>query len=182
MLGKNADHFMRMQAKERVSAMSPNGGGRSFSPPDQERAGAPQVTLRGGMGIPGPQRTISGGSIPGMGFVRAPRRPPVPGMLRGYSSALPGMGHSLYGIQPGGALPGMGGVFGVQPGGALPGMGMGMGAYVHSPAYQGVGAYSSALPGMGAIFGLSGETLGLMAGGAVLAFIGYKFMAKRGKK
>jgi hypothetical protein len=158
MLGKNADHFMRMQARENVSAMSPNGGGRSFSPPDQERAGAPQVSMRGGMGIPGPQRSISGGSIPGMGFVRAPR--PVPR----------------------GALPGMSGVFGVQRSGALPGMG----AYSQpSGSLPGMGAYSQpsgSLPGMGAlgaVFGLSGTTMALMAGGMLAAFVGYKMMAKK---
>ena len=158
MLGKNADHFMRQQARERVSAMSPNGGGRSFSPPDQERSGAPQVTLRGGMGIPGPQRSISGGSIPGMGFVRAPRQVP-----RGGLAGMAG----VYGVQPGGALPGMGAYS--QPSGSMPGMG-------HQPG--------GALPGMGqlgAIFGLSGETMGLMAGGMVAAFIGYKMWSK-GKK
>jgi hypothetical protein len=161
MLGKNADHFMRMQARERVSAMSPNGGGKSFSPPDMERAGAPQVSMRGGMGIPGPQRAISGGSIPGMGFVRAPRRPQLAGVPRG---ALPGMS-GVFGIDRSGALPGMGAYS--QPSGSMPGMG-------NDP--------SGALPGMGAlgaIFGLSGTTMGLMAGGAVLAFVGYKMMAKK---
>lgn len=100
MLGNAADHFMLSQMRERVSAVNPNAGGRSFSPPDQERAGTATVRARGGLQMPGPQRFVSSNYSPGI-------QP---------SGALPGMG----GIQPSGALPGMGGI---QPSGALPGMG-----------------------------------------------------------
>lgn len=154
MLGKNADHFMRQQMHERVSAHSPNGGGRSFSPPDMERAGAPQVTLRGGMGVPGPQRAISGGSIPGMGFVRPSARPPMPRT----SGALPGMG----GVDRSGALPGMGGV---DRSGALPGMGGVFGV-----------DRSGALPGMGALDFTNPVTIGATL---VAAYFGYAFLKKR---
>lgn len=100
MLGNAADHFMLSQMRERVSAMSPNAGGRSFAPPDQERAGTATVRARGGLQLPGPQRYVSSNYSPGI-------QP---------SGALPGMG----GFQPSGALPGMGSF---QPSGALPGMG-----------------------------------------------------------
>lgn len=99
MLGNAADHFMLSQMRERVHAITPNAGGRSFAPPDQERAGAAHVRMRGGMGLPGPQRQVSSNYSPGL-------QP---------SGALPGMG----GLQPSGALPGMGWF----TSGALPGMG-----------------------------------------------------------
>ncbi len=100
MLGNAADHFMLSQMRERVLATTPNAGGRSFAPPDQERAGSAHVRMRGGYGLPGPQRQVSSSYAPGI-------QP---------SGALPGMG----GIQPSGALPGMGAF---QRSGALPGMG-----------------------------------------------------------
>ncbi len=100
MLGNNADHFMLSQMRERVTAMTPNAGGRSFSPPDQERAGTATVRAKGGFGLPGPQRQVSSSYSPGI-------QP---------SGALPGMG----GFQRSGALPGMGAF---QRSGALPGMG-----------------------------------------------------------
>lgn len=75
MLGNHADHFMLAQMNERVSAMTPNAGGRSLSVPDRERAGSAHVTVRGGFAMPGPQRTVDSdyspgrGAIPGMGGV-----------------------------------------------------------------------------------------------------------------
>jgi len=100
MLGNAADHFMLSQMRERVQAITPNAGGRSFSPPDQERAGTAHVRAKRGLQMPGPQRYVSSSYSPGM-------QP---------SGALPGMG----GFSSSGALPGMGGF---STSGALPGMG-----------------------------------------------------------
>ena len=107
MLGNNADHFMLSQMRERVTAITPNAGGRSFSPPDQERAGTATVRAKGGMGCPGPQRQVSSNYSPGIQQSGA-----LPGM-GGYSSsgALPGMGS----FQRSGALPGMGADDGTTP-------------------------------------------------------------------
>jgi hypothetical protein len=85
MLGNHADHFMLAQMNERVSAMTPNAGGRSLSVPDRERAGSAHVTVRGGFAMPGPQRTVGPDYSPGRG------------------SPLPGMG-GVFGA-PGGFIP-----------------------------------------------------------------------------
>lgn len=111
MLGKHADHFFAQQARERVLAITPNAGGRSLSVPDRERAGSAHVTVRGGQQMPGPQRVVSSGAMPGMGHVAAPAAP-----VR-TSGALPGMGGGALPGMSGGALPGMSGSS------ALPGMG-----------------------------------------------------------
>lgn len=107
MLGNAADHFMLSQMRERVLAITPNAGGRSFAPPDQERAGSAHIRMRGGMGNPGPQRQVSSNYSPG--------------------------------IQPSGALPGMGSY---DRSGALPGMG----AYGHSGALPGMGEEGAPSP------------------------------------
>jgi hypothetical protein len=100
MLGNHADYFMLAQMREKVHAIGPNAGGSSLSIRDRERPGAAHVTVRDGFGMPGPQRVVNTGFVPGIGCVAPP--PPLP------SGAIPGMG--------GGALPGM-------SGSALPGMG-----------------------------------------------------------
>jgi|GEM_PF-2128239 len=107
MLGNHADYFMGQQMRERVLAITPNGGGRSMQLPDRELAGTATVRVKAGWAMPGPQRTVGtdyapgrSGALPGMGCC-------MPGMGSDPSGALPGMG--------GGALPGM-------SGGALPGM------------------------------------------------------------
>jgi len=90
MLGAHADHFMLAQMRERVTAITPNGGGRSMSMPDRERYGTAQVTVKRGFGSPGPQRTVSSGFVPGMGHVAAPPAAPQT-MLPGLSDMLPGL-------------------------------------------------------------------------------------------
>jgi hypothetical protein len=107
MLGNHADYFMFAQMRERVHAIGPNAGGQSLNVPDRERAGTAHVTAKGGYGMPGPQRVVSSGFMPGIGGVAAP--PPLP------SGAIPGMGGGALPGMSGGALPGM-------SGGALPGM------------------------------------------------------------
>ncbi len=104
MLGAHADHFMLAQMRERVTAITPNAGGQSLVVPDRERPGTAHVTVRGGYGLPGPQRTVSSSFVPGMGGVAAPPAAPsprsmLPGM--GYQDMLPGMGYQDM-------LPGMG--------------------------------------------------------------------------
>jgi hypothetical protein len=102
MLGKAADYFMNAQMRERIVAITPNAGGRSLHVPDRERPGTAHVSVKRGMQVPGPQRSVSSAFMPGMGGVAAPPPPPVPaGMLPGMGGAmLPGMGGSM--------LPGMG--------------------------------------------------------------------------
>jgi len=97
MLGNHADHFMLAQFNEHVTAITPNAGGKSFDVPDRERAGTAHVTMPRGFQMPGPQRVVSSGFVPGASFVAPPRLSPDP------SGALPGMGND-----PSGALPGMG--------------------------------------------------------------------------
>lgn len=121
MLGRHADHFFLQQARERVLAITPNGGGRSLSVPDRERAGSAHVTVRGGQQMPGPQRVVTSGALPGMGSVAVPVRPVQP------SGSLPGMG--------GGALPGMSGSS------ALPGMGALSTMHLGLAAAVGLGAW-----------------------------------------
>lgn len=139
MLGKAADHFMHAQANERVMAMTPNGGGQGYNPPDQERSGTAHVQMRRGMTAPSSQKVVVSGALPGMGKLQVPRGT-NPAKIRQLhlrntlagiqpSGALPGMGHyplgrgtpgAVAGFGPSGALPGMGQL---QPSGALPGMG-----------------------------------------------------------
>ena len=150
MLGKAADHFMRAQANEQVLAMTPNGGGKGYNPPDQERSGTPHVMMRRGMTAPSSQKVVVSGALPGMGKLQVPRgtnptkirqlwtRNTLAGLQP--SGALPGMGHyplgrgtpgAVAGFGPSGALPGMG--TWRQPSGALPGMG-GLGGFVDDMA------------------------------------------------
>ncbi len=100
MLGNHADHFMMAQLRENVTAITPNAGGQSLVVPDRERAGSAHVTVKGGYGIPGPQRTVSSSFVPGMGSVATP--PPAPSPR----SMLPGMGDILGSRRS--MLPGMG--------------------------------------------------------------------------
>lgn len=113
MLGRHADHFMATQAREHVTAVTPNAGSTGYSPPDQERAGAPHVRMKRGMSAPSAQATVLSGALPGMGRITMPRGQRMPRGVRPAASRLAG-------LQPSGALPGMG-RFG--PSGALPGMG-----------------------------------------------------------
>lgn len=110
MLGNAADLFMTAQMRERVVAITPNGGGRSMQVPDRERPGTAHVTVKGGMRVPGPQRQVSSAFVPGMGTLAAPAAPPSP------ASMLPGMGCCAAMPLGGEMIPGMGGVM-------LPGMG-----------------------------------------------------------
>jgi hypothetical protein len=128
MLGRHADHFFATQARERVLAITPNGGGRSLQIPDRERAGSAQVTMRGHT-VPGPQRQVSSGYMPGMGTVEAPPAPVQP------SGALPGMGGSALPGMGGSALPGMSG------GDMLPGMGFLPQNWIIPGIVVGVGAW-----------------------------------------
>lgn len=142
MLGRHADHFMATQARERVMAITPNAGGAGYNPPDQERAGAPHVMMKRGMSAPSAQATVLSGQLPGMGRMTMPRGQRLP---RG---VYPSSGR-LAGLQPSGALPGMGGL---QPSGALPGMG-------HYPLGRG---------SAGAVAGLADFTIMGYSGIAVL--------------
>lgn len=130
---------MAAQAREQVTAMTPNGGGQGYNPPDQERSGSAHVMMRRGMTAPSSQKVVVSGALPGMGRLQVPRGT-NPSKIRQLhtrntlagiqpSGALPGMGHyplnkfapgAVAGFGPSSALPGMGGV---QPSGALPGMG-----------------------------------------------------------
>ncbi len=104
MLGAHADHFMLAQMRERVTAITPNAGGRSMEVPDRERPGTAQVTVRDGFGMPGPQRTVSSAYIPGMGTIAPPPPAPSPASMlpgMGFQDMLPGMGFQDM-------LPGMG--------------------------------------------------------------------------
>jgi len=92
MLGNHADHFMLAQFNEHVTAITPNAGGKSFDVPDRERAGTAHVTMPRGFQMPGPQRVVSSGFVPGASFVAPPRLSPDP------SGALPGMGEGGQGV------------------------------------------------------------------------------------
>lgn len=120
MLGRHADHFFRQQARERVLAITPNGGGRSLQVPDRERPGTAHVTMKG-HSVPGPQRQVSSGYMPGMGTVEPAPAPVQP------SGSLPGMGDGALPGMSGGALPGMGFL---PQGWILPGLALGAVAYL----------------------------------------------------
>lgn len=99
MLGNHADHFMLAQMRERVTAITPNAGGRSMTMPDRERAGSAHVTMKRGFQMPGPQRTVSSGYAPGAMMPGMGAQDMLPGM--GEQDMLPGMGEQDM-------LPGMG--------------------------------------------------------------------------
>jgi hypothetical protein len=93
MLGNSADHFFLGQMTERVVAHPSNAKGQSMQVPDRERAGTARVAFKN-QEMPGPQRQVSSGYMPGMGSVPTPPAPPRAG------GALPGMGSfNLAGIE-----------------------------------------------------------------------------------
>lgn len=130
MLGNHADHFMLAQMRERVTAITPNAGGRSLELPDRERAGTAHIRVRGGMRPPGPQRTVSSGFVPGMG---GDMMPGMGGeMMPGMGCASPeairraGMGGDMMpGMGQTDMLPGMG-ALDIKTAGLMAGLGLGL--------------------------------------------------------
>lgn len=171
MLGKHADYFMAAQARERVVAVTPNGGGQGYNPPDQERSGTAHVKMRRGMNAPSSQTVVPSGALPGMGRLQIPR-----GQRTLHRSIRPS-NSVLAGIQPSGALPGMGSWR--QPSGALPGMGhypLGRGS---AGAVAGWRQPSGALPGMGD-FTIAGYSGIAVLGAAAAAY--FLFFRKPGRR